>query len=67
MDFSKFLSGMPAKDYIFQHIPYEKQIVRAAEMIKNTDAVLIGVGAGLSTAVIWCSGYAYWGGGLVRV
>lgn len=50
MDFSQFLSGMPAKDYIFQHIPYEEQTAAAAEMIKNADAVLIGAGAGLSTA-----------------
>ncbi len=50
MDFSQFLSGIPAKDYIFQHIPYEEQTAAAAEMIKNADAVLIGAGAGLSTA-----------------
>lgn len=50
MDFSQFLSGMPAKDYIFQHIPYEEQTATAAKMIKNADAVLIGAGAGLSTA-----------------
>lgn len=39
MDFSQFLSGMPAKDYIFQHIPYEEQTATAAQMIKNADVM----------------------------
>lgn len=50
MDFIKFLSGTPARDYIFQNAPYEEQIRRAAKMLAEADAVLIGAGAGLSTA-----------------
>ena len=48
--FQTFLSGTPARDYIFQKIPYEEQIMQAAQMIKEADYVLIGAGAGLSTA-----------------
>lgn len=50
MDLTQFLSGMPARDYVFQQMPYEEQIKRAADMVKEADAVLIGAGAGLSTA-----------------
>ncbi len=50
MDWTKFLSGVPARDYIFQSQPYEEQIKWAAKLIKQADAVLIGAGAGLSTA-----------------
>lgn len=48
--FQNFLSGIPANDYIFQKIPYEEQLQKAAQMIKEADYVLIGAGAGLSTA-----------------
>lgn len=48
--FQNFLSGMPARDYIFQQMPYEEQLLKAAEMIKEADYVLMGAGAGLSTA-----------------
>lgn len=48
--FQTFLSGTPARDYIFQKIPYEEQIMQAANMIKEADYVLMGAGAGLSTA-----------------
>ena len=48
--FENFLSGMPARDYIFQDYSYDDQIVRAAEMIREADYVLIGAGAGMSTA-----------------
>lgn len=48
--FQTFLSGTPARDYIFQKTPYEEQIMQAAEMIQKADYVLIGAGAGLSTA-----------------
>lgn len=48
--FQTFLSGTPAKDYIFQKTPYEEQIIQVADMIKKADYVLIGAGAGLSTA-----------------
>ncbi|MFR9098819.1 MAG: hypothetical protein ACLVI9_03085 [Anaerostipes hadrus] len=48
--FQTFLSGTPARDYIFQKTPYEEQIMQAANMIKEADYVLMGAGAGLSTA-----------------
>lgn len=50
VSFSRFLSGRPARDYVFQNVPYEEQIRKAAERIKNAEAVVIGAGAGLSTA-----------------
>ena len=49
--FQTFLSGTPSRDYIFQKTPYEEQIMQAADMIKEADYVLMGAGAGLSTAV----------------
>lgn len=48
--FQNFLSGVPANDYMFQKIPYEEQLEKAAQMIKEADYVLMGAGAGLSTA-----------------
>ncbi|MCI8508515.1 MAG: Sir2 silent information regulator family NAD-dependent deacetylase [Lachnospiraceae bacterium] len=39
-----------ANDYFFQDIPYEEQIRLAAKMIKASDMVLIGAGAGASAA-----------------
>lgn len=48
--FQTFLSGTPARDYIFQKTPYEEQIMQAADMIQKADYVLMGAGAGLSTA-----------------
>lgn len=50
VDFTQFLSGIPAKDYIFQSVSYEDQVRRAAEFLNKSDAVLIGAGAGLSAA-----------------
>ena len=50
MDWTQFLSGTPASDYVFQKMSYEEQIEQAADMVKEADAVLIGAGAGLSTA-----------------
>ena len=50
VDFMQFLSGVPARDYVFQHMPYEEQIREAAALLKQADAVIIGAGAGLSTA-----------------
>ncbi|MCM1236098.1 MAG: Sir2 silent information regulator family NAD-dependent deacetylase [Ruminococcus flavefaciens] len=50
MTFQRFLSGNPAGDYIFQDEEYDRQIERAAEMICAADYVLVGAGAGLSTA-----------------
>lgn len=50
MDWTHFLSGTPARDYVFQKMSYEEQIQRAADMVREADTVLIGAGAGLSTA-----------------
>ena len=50
VNWQKFLSGTPARDYVFQKAAYEDQIKAAAEYIKDADAVLIGAGAGASTA-----------------
>lgn len=50
VDFMQFLSGVPARDYVFQRIPYEEQIEQAEKLLREADAVLIGAGAGLSTA-----------------
>lgn len=48
--FESFLSGVPARDYVFQSTSYDEQIAQAAEMIKEAEYCLIGAGAGLSTA-----------------
>lgn len=48
--FEFFLSGTPAKNYFFQKTDYEEQIRSAAEMISDADYILIGAGAGMSTA-----------------
>lgn len=48
--FQDFLSGTPARNYVFQQTPYEQQIRQAAELIKDADYILVGAGAGLSTA-----------------
>ena len=48
--FSDFLSGEYARDYINQQQPYDEQIERAAAFLREAERVLIGVGAGMSTA-----------------
>lgn len=48
--FESFLSGVPARDYVFQSTSYDEQIKQAAEMIKEAEYCLIGAGAGLSAA-----------------
>lgn len=50
IDWSQFLSGVPAGDYIFQDIPYEEQVEQAFVLIKEADFILIGAGAGASAA-----------------
>ena len=50
ISFETFLCGMPARDYIYQDTAYEQQIRDAADMIRNAEYVLIGAGAGMSTA-----------------
>lgn len=49
-NWTQFLSGVPARDYVFQDIPYEEQIKRAAALIEDAEMVLIGAGAGASAA-----------------
>lgn len=49
-DFTQFLSGTPARNYVFQSTSYEEQITQAAELLCRADAVVIGAGAGLSAA-----------------
>jgi NAD-dependent SIR2 family protein deacetylase len=48
--FESFLCGTPARDYINQNTDYDEQIKQAANMIKEADYVLLGAGAGMSTA-----------------
>ena len=48
--FESFLSGTPARDYIFQKTPYEEQVSAAARLIREAEYVLLGAGAGMSTA-----------------
>ena len=50
LTFNAFLSGTPARDYIMQDTPYDEQIARAVNMINDADYVLLGAGAGMSTA-----------------
>lgn len=50
VDWSQFLSGIPARDYIFQDIPYEEQIGQASTLLQEAEIILIGAGAGVSTA-----------------
>ena len=50
VSFESFLCGIPARDYINQPEDYETQIMRAATLIRNAEYVLIGAGAGMSTA-----------------
>ena len=49
-DWRNFLCSTPARDYVFQKDAYEDQIDRAAENIRSADCVIIGAGAGASTA-----------------
>ena len=46
----RHLSSTPQRDYIDQDMTYHEQIRRASKIIGEADAVLIGGGAGLSTA-----------------
>lgn len=50
MDLAQFLCGVPAADYIFQNTPYRERIEHAANLIKDSDIILIGAGAGASAA-----------------
>ena len=48
--FSDFLSGEYAQEYIHQDTPYDEKIEQAAKLIREADYVLLGAGAGMSTA-----------------
>ena len=50
--FESFLYGMPSRDYIHQQADYDTQIQAAARKLKQADYVLIGAGAGMSTAAV---------------
>ena len=50
VDWKNFLCSTPVRDYVFQKDAYEDQISRAAENIRKADCVIIGAGAGASTA-----------------
>lgn len=50
VDWQKFLCSTPARDYIFQKDSYEDQIKRSAKLLQKADAIIIGAGAGASTA-----------------
>lgn len=50
INFNQLLSGVTAPRYINQNASYESQIEQAAKLIEDADAVIIGAGAGLSTA-----------------
>ena len=56
MTFIDFLSGTPARSYIFQNEAYDVQIQRAARMIEDAEYILLGAGSGLSTAAGVCYG-----------
>ncbi len=50
MSFERFLSYEYAGDYLNQTTPYAEQIEQAARAIREADHVLLGAGAGMSTA-----------------
>jgi len=50
VNWTDFLNGTPAEDYVFQQTPYAEQIKEAASIIRDAKRILIGAGAGLSTA-----------------
>lgn len=50
INWSQFLNGVSAGDYVFQHVPYEEQVEQAAALIKAAEVILIGAGAGASAA-----------------
>lgn len=50
VDWQDLLCGMPASEYVLQKEAYESQIQRAAEYIRNAECIIIGAGAGASTA-----------------
>lgn len=50
VNWQSLLSSTPSRDYVFQKEPYEEQIRRAVDQIRDAEGVIIGAGAGLSAA-----------------
>ncbi len=50
VDWRIFLCGTPSRDYVFQKETYENLIDRSVKYIRNADSIIIGAGAGASTA-----------------
>lgn len=50
IDWRQFLSGVPARDYVFQDTPYEEQIQQAAVLLEEAELVLVGAGARASAS-----------------
>lgn len=50
ISFNQLLSGATSPRYVRQATPYADQVEQAAKLIEAADAVIIGAGAGLSTA-----------------
>ncbi len=50
IDWRDLLCSVPAKDYVFQKDSYNNQINNAIRLIKEADAIIIGAGAGASSA-----------------
>ena len=50
LDWATILNTIPANNYIFQNIPYKEQIKQAAKLLQEAEWILIGAGAGISTA-----------------
>ncbi len=55
VDFMQFLSRVPSRDYVFQRVPYEEQVKKAAELLKanrKKRVVLLELGVGFNTPTI---------------
>lgn len=50
VDWRELLYSIPANDYVFQKDSYDQQIQNAVKLLKEADCVIIGAGAGASTA-----------------
>lgn len=50
VNWNQLLSAEAARDYVFQKISYPEQIARSAQWIEEADGIIIGAGAGASTA-----------------
>lgn len=50
VNWQDLLCGMPSSAYVMQEEAYDSQIERAVKYIENADSIIIGAGAGASTA-----------------